>query len=1198
MPDGGRDALSRPQGSGDHSGAIVFQVKYVEHPEYLEDPTEWVGKTLDGELEKIEALIERGSADRYVLITNVPASSHLDSGSHDKVQAVLDQKLSIPAQCWWRADLDRRLENRWDLKWSYPDLMRGTDLIRALVEGRISGDSERRARSIRVYIADQYKRDQDVRFKQVDLQNSLLNVFVDVLAVERRDPNSKPTFLRSRIRQLEGATTGVRIGYPAHRGYGAGSLLLDSEVQEASPYVVVEGAPGQGKSTLAQYICQVHRIRLLGQDADLARLPEEHKTGPLRIPFKVDLRELAQWLSGSSPFAASEPVSRDQRTLEGFLATTVRHQSGGTGFSVEDLHAVLAAGPALFVLDGLDEVADLDERTALVNEVTRAAARLESIAESLQIVVTTRPASFTSAARLPTPPFEYIRLIDLSPPLIGQYRDQWIRARGLDKSERDELVTILEEKLRQSHFSDLARNPMQLAILLSLIHRKGPALPDKRTDLYRSYMELFLDREAAKSSAVRDHRSLLLLLHGYLAWHLHVQAEQSTRTAGRISAEELASVSQTFLASRGQPTDLFADLFGGVFDRFGALVLRSDETFEFEVQPLREYFAASYLYETAPYSPAGREATGTLPERLAAMVRRPFWLNVARFYAGFYSVGELASLASGLNELATDSAFAPTALPRTVTAQLLQDWSFTQDRNAMASALGILTTGLGPRHAALGEDAFADFHVDRYFVLPRQCGASELTDSLIDALRRDDLPMSRISHLARAVRANCPTEEIARRWLDVGDLLEAPSLPRWFSVGGSLQVLDLVSTEDIERLRERSSDNEALAKALLASSGWKSLDALPSLGRQAVDVILNESIWAPTSMHPLSSLSALTRWDQRAMTAETRKFWSDLEWHSPAASSAAQYDDVLGLATDLDELFRSDKVGWIRRVDPWDQVLERSRAAFGDRAAFDRLAAIASGVRDTTNRGAGHRDLFDDSTSLMKRVRFARHKANDPSWWQSVLEQATEPRQRSLALCLLATWGTAQSLAGSHEIMSERLQELTPVEYAWVYSTTRSTQLFFDVSGSRSKRLRGHWKSMSPTPRLFTLLAERGVPTENAAVYASADFPLNQSDGQVVDEFLDYELARVTGDPSSWSRALSLFRQSGDHDVGRMLRWMRRRSNQRSAMPMPVADSILADPGLYPLGVVASAEAQKLAVAIKRQPTVGTTADQNRWFAG
>ncbi len=84
------------------------------------------------------------------------------------------------------------------------------------------------------------------------------------------------------------------------------------------------------------------------------------------------------------------------------------------------------------------------------------------------------------------------------------------------------VTSTLADKLDQPHLRDLARNPMQLAILLHLIHVQGAALPEKRTTLYEEYMKLFFNREAEKSVVVRDHRELLLAIHGVLAWQLQV----------------------------------------------------------------------------------------------------------------------------------------------------------------------------------------------------------------------------------------------------------------------------------------------------------------------------------------------------------------------------------------------------------------------------------------------------------------------------------------------------------------------------------------------------------------------------------------------------------------------------------------------------------------------------------------------------
>jgi hypothetical protein len=98
-------------------------------------------------------------------------------------------------------------------------------------------------------------------------------------------------------------------------------------------------------------------------------------------------------------------------------------------------------------------------------------------------------------------------------------------------------------------------------------------------------------------------------------------------------------------------------------ERVGALVSRVEGTYEFEVQPLREYFAAKHLYVTAPPSPPGNEKTGTKPDRFDAIARDFYWLNVTRFYAGCYSKGELADLIDRLEELISEEGYSLISYP-------------------------------------------------------------------------------------------------------------------------------------------------------------------------------------------------------------------------------------------------------------------------------------------------------------------------------------------------------------------------------------------------------------------------------------------------------------------------------------------------------------------------------------------------------
>src|SRR5271166_2987399 len=129
QPDGGRDAIRYTEPMD--AGFTVYQVKYARNPEEGAGARKWVLDVTDGEIDKARRLIDRG-ATQYLLATNVSGTAHLDSGSIDKLQVDLSNKLSIPVLCWWRDDINRRLDGSWDIKLRYPEVLSGQDFFRLL----------------------------------------------------------------------------------------------------------------------------------------------------------------------------------------------------------------------------------------------------------------------------------------------------------------------------------------------------------------------------------------------------------------------------------------------------------------------------------------------------------------------------------------------------------------------------------------------------------------------------------------------------------------------------------------------------------------------------------------------------------------------------------------------------------------------------------------------------------------------------------------------------------------------------------------------------------------------------------------------------------------------------------------------------------------------------------------------------------
>ena len=233
---------------------------------------------------------------------------------------------------------------------------------------------------------------------------------------------------------------------------------------------------------------------------------------------------------------------------------------------------------------------------------------------------------------------------------------------------------------------------MQLAILLHLMQRRS-VLPEKRTTLYERYIDIFFDREA-KFQVVSDNRETLVAFHKLIAWRIHTSVEKGEST-GTIHLSELKTLLTDYLTPRGLDAEIVDTLFASVTDRVLCLVQRDldSEEFAFEVQPLREFFAAEYIYDMAPST----TANNTRSACISALVTRPYWQNVLRFLAGKLGSGEVPGLPYAIRELSEDPKLGFHPIIRDVAKLLLDDLVFSgQLELAVEDVVELVLRGAGP----------------------------------------------------------------------------------------------------------------------------------------------------------------------------------------------------------------------------------------------------------------------------------------------------------------------------------------------------------------------------------------------------------------------------------------------------------------------------------------------------------------------
>ncbi|MET9852731.1 hypothetical protein ABZY57_07265 [Streptomyces sp. NPDC006450] len=1043
MPDGGRDASDPRLRVAD---STVYQVKFRKPtPNKLATPDQivaWITKALTGELPKVQELASRG-AQKYVLMTNAQCSSHTDSGTRDRVQKWLNENMPIPAQVWWRDDLDRRLDSQTEIKRTYGFIRDVTGLAELLGLRDSTADDESfiriargdaRVSALMKYMMHQYQRDRMVKFKQAELEPQLLDVYIDVPlsrnSIERSlgiryhsGPNQRALTMEKWAGLISSDVSAAFMTSNRTSGPAAASVLLSEEMAPGNfapsqSRLVLEGAPGQGKSTVGQYVCQVHRARLLGL-AEVDRFRQEHRYSPIRFPFHVDFRDLATWLRRQDPFDIKNQGLPQgwSDTLESFLVAQISRSSGGMKFSISDLDALLRATPALLILDGLDEVPDLGDRRAVVSCVNEALNRIEPFSPSFRTVATSRPSSFSKTPGFSKREYTYFTLGDLPLSLVLEYTDGWLDSRNVGHHAAHEIRQVLGLKLGQPHIVDLARNPMQLAILLWLVRKKGPSLPDKRTALYREYMETFLDREAEKSTIIRDERELILDLHGYVAWELHCLAETGDST-GSISEPKLKTLLKKYLLTRGykkKKLELVDQLFTGMTDRVMVLTSRVQNTFEFEVQPLREYFAARYLYSTARTSSPGAEHAGNRSDRFEALLRNPYWWNVTRFYAGFSDVGELANLVDLVEDLVQSGGdYSLISYSREVALTLLRDQVFSQKPRSVSKMVEIISS----------EESAALFNprelANSNLSLPADSGGEEVVEKMIQRIEQRAKSGVTDFDAAKLLAANASGSETVDWWFTKWSRARTSRARNsWLTIGRIADSLSYISVDQgaeiVARIGEdlRSwhilLDADIPSRSLLTESNFDSFLKAFRAGvhvdiltrRQTVTVTgMCATIASPDQLlYLLQSDGNVGPWTRigirelkaRAQGDRYERLLHELYSIMQTASAAPNPRNDIRVWVDFHASITDALGGQCRRT----LVLG---AALGE---------IRSGNLNRSTVG----NMLDDAVSVVIRARYARQQRGNLGWWADQVAGIRNEDDAFFILCCMMRWAPVSAFA-------------------------------------------------------------------------------------------------------------------------------------------------------------------------------------------
>lgn len=636
--DGGRDLYTRDrlswQGGQDNAsfswtGYSVVQVKQKERLERPHQDAAWLNGEIRAELDAWNDDTSRGAVpDHLLFFTNVPLSAAPGAGGRDKVEAEIAHYLEVKRESksrvggiaevrvWDRYMLEALVAVHDSVRHAFVGFLTVGDVLASLaaISRELTPDEVEpalRAQSRRALLDEQW-----VYFREAGAQGSdrttVADVVVDLPVVEDRN-GDRSTILRAVLDRA------------------ALSLRANSPYLEGARHLVIAGAPGNGKTTISQFLSQAFRASFVAGDtlipqyrsvvddtnAALARL-KRRRPGNRRWPIRIDLAAYVQ----------------DQRHRVRFLrslAEIVSAQSDAGNISATNAYRWLRSWPWLVIFDGLDEVADAATRSTLIETIEQFAAMVDEQNADVLIVVTTRPSGYDD--ELDPAHFERLDLdyLDLDEAL--RYGELVTKTRlQADPGRAERVVRDLHTASRDQNLRLLMRTPLQVTILSILVEGGQP--PADRYGLFWEYYETVFKRERAKQTEfaeiLKRHANIVTRLHERIGFLLQAASEVAGGSAATITHARLMRVLKDDLSGRGfdlqgNDIDLTEKISSAGADRLLLLGTQPDGNLGFDVRSIQELMAARYLT-------SGDDGAVSLVLRAAAP--SPHWRNTWLFAAG------------------------------------------------------------------------------------------------------------------------------------------------------------------------------------------------------------------------------------------------------------------------------------------------------------------------------------------------------------------------------------------------------------------------------------------------------------------------------------------------------------------------------------------------------------------------------------
>ena len=665
-PDGGRDAvfegkINFPSSVDGWDGYGVIQAKFLQSPRNAKHDGDWVIEQLDGELkEYCDHESTRRIPEYYILATNVPLTAVADRGSLDRLVSVFERYQAQMAfkgfDIWDYNKIRAFLDNNEDVRTSNAAWITPGDVLANIIR-TLNPKTPDFEDTLVNFLQKEMLNDEFVNLEQAGHDASeripLASVFVD-LPID----DEKLDFSESVVTVADSAVVKRQSVDTTDKGFIKEILKVSSEhldpqalsIQRARQsseaatsertrgrYVLI-GGPGQGKTTVGQFICQIFRASIVenrpqytlseevqralqvirdncnNEDISLSLVP--------RFPFRIVLNEFASALSSSAHSEVNSVLS--------FLVEQVSKRTDRR-ISADDLREWMTKYPCMVIFDGLDEVPSSNGRDQVLDSIRDFWVDARTCNADILSIATSRPQGYN---RDFSPAFyQHMTLAPLTDELGMHFAKRLTEVRyGADLDRKNKVLERLQRSFESESTSRLMRSPLQITIMTALVDRMGQP-PEARWNLFKAYYEVIYQREVERniptSELLRQFEPDINAIHSRVGLLLQIDTERKGRTEARFSAQRFIALVEERLKEEGHSGKRLEVLTERIIEaasqRLVFLVGLESDRVGFEIRSLQEFMASECLME-------GRDKD--IQMRLREIAPIPNWRNVFLFAAG------------------------------------------------------------------------------------------------------------------------------------------------------------------------------------------------------------------------------------------------------------------------------------------------------------------------------------------------------------------------------------------------------------------------------------------------------------------------------------------------------------------------------------------------------------------------------------